>query len=155
MKEHFYQLTVEWTGNKGQGTLDYTSYERNHTISALGKPPILGSSDPSFRGDITKYNPEELLLASLSTCHMLWFLHFCAEHNIVVVEYTDHPKGVMEETPQGSGKFKSVTLYPEVTITNSDKAMLIDELHSKANKFCFIANSVNFKVTHVGKVVLT
>jgi len=146
-KEHLYKVTMKWTGNKGSGTSDYRSYDRDHVISTDGKPDIFGSADPAFRGDKTKYNPEELLISSLSSCHMLWFLHFCADNGIVVTEYVDNPTGIMTEKENGSGQFKEIILNPTVTIT--DKTMLdrLDGLHEKVHEFCFIANSVNFTVT--------
>ena len=146
MKEHVYKLTTKWTGNKGSGTSNYRSYERDHLISAENKPDIFCSADTAFRGDKTKYNPEELLVAALSSCHMLWFLHLCADSGIIVTEYIDNPTGVMTETENGSGQFKEITLKPAVTIT--DKKMLdkLDGLHEKAHEFCFISNSVNFPV---------
>src|SRR5580698_8486421 len=113
-KKHDYKLIVKWTGNKGTGTSTYTGYERNHSISIEGKPDILGSSDPVFRGDKTRYNPEELLVAALSTCHMLAYLHLCADAGIVVVDYTDNANGIMIETESGSGHFTEVTLNPVV-----------------------------------------
>ncbi len=149
MKKHNYKTKVEWTGNLGKGTLNYKSYERQHTISVEGKyQEILASSDPSFLGDKTRYNPEELFLASISTCHMLWFLHLCATQNIIVSEYVDNATGVMEETKNGSGRFTEVTLYPSVKIDSSDKINLANELHEEANKMCFIANSCNFDIRH-------
>lgn len=149
-KEHFYQLAIKWTGNSGAGTLNYRAYERSHIISADNKPEILASSDPSFRGDKTKYNPEELLVASLSSCHMLWFLHLCAENGIVVLGYVDNPVGIMTETEDGKGKFKEVKLAPIVTIKDPDSIDKINDLHKRANELCFIANSVNFIVKHQG-----
>lgn len=121
-------------------------------MSAPGKPELFGSSDPAFRGDPTRYNPEELLLASLSSCHMLWFLHLCAEAGIVVLDYVDNPTGVMEETAEG-GAFKEATLRPIVTVKEGSEA-LINELHQKANKKCFIANSVNFPVKHKATMLI-
>ena len=155
IKEHSYTLSVTWTGNTGKGTLDYRSYERSHTIMAQGKEPVEASADPVFRGDKTKYNPEELLLASLSSCHMLWFLHLCAESGVVVVDYTDQPTGIMEETDNGGGRFKDVTLHPTVTVTELSALDKLDNIHNKAHKLCFIANSVNFDVKHnpTGKTV--
>ncbi len=87
MKQHQYYTKLQWTGNTGKGTETYRGYERSHSISVEGKPVIEASSDPSFRGDKSKYNPEEMFLASLSSCHMLWFLHFCSEASVVVLEY--------------------------------------------------------------------
>lgn len=148
-KEHHYKTTVQWTGNKGSGTSSYRSYERSHTISVDNKPVIEGSSDPAFRGDKTKYNPEELLLASLSSCHMLWYLHFCSEEGVIVMEYTDNATGIMTENPDGSGHFKKVTLHPEVIVTEKSMIKKAKELHHKANQFCFIAKSMNFPVDHI------
>ena len=155
MREHFYELELKWTGNKGKGTSDYRSYERSHTISGTGKGTIFASSDPSFRGDQNKYNPEELLLASLSSCHMLWFLHLCSKQGIVVIDYVDHPKGVMEETEGGGGKFKKVTLFPIVTIKEAFPADRLEALHDKAHELCFIANSVNFEVNCKAKQLVS
>ena len=148
MKNHYYKVDIKWTGNSGKGTSNYTAYERSHTISVNGKAVINGSSDPSFRGDKTKYNPEELFVASLSTCHMLWYLHLCSEAGVVVINYEDNARGTMQETEDGSGHFAEVTLHPTVVI--SDKSMIekANELHDKANKLCFIANSCNFPIHH-------
>ncbi|GAB3955370.1 OsmC family protein [Spirosoma harenae] len=147
-KQHHYTLTVTWTGNKGEGTRSYRAYDRNHIISAENKPDIPGSSDPSFRGDKTRYNPEEMLIASLSTCHMLWYLHLCAESGIVVVEYTDSPTGIMEETADGGGHFTTVTLFPNVVVADETMVDQANELHHQANKLCYIANSCNFPILH-------
>ncbi|HLW19506.1 MAG TPA: OsmC family protein [Cyclobacteriaceae bacterium] len=144
-----YRVEVKWTGNQGLGTSDYKSYERSHSIMAEQKPMIYGSSDPSYRGDSFKYNPEELLVASLSSCHMLWYLHLCAEAGVVVVDYVDHAVGILAETPEGSGYFKQVFLNPEVTVSEARMARQAMDLHKTANKFCFIANSVNFEVLHL------
>lgn len=146
MKQHTYQCEIEWTGNDGQGTRTYASYRRDHVIRSADKPEIPASSDPSFRGDETRYNPEELLVASLSSCHMLWYLHLCAVNKITVVEYRDAAKGVMRENADGSGKFVSVTLKPRVIILEDDKRAQAADLHHKAHSLCFISRSVNFPV---------
>ncbi len=149
MKRHNYEIKVEWTGNEGNGTLNYKSYNRNHKIISDGKyDKINGSSDPSFLGDKTKYNPEDLFLSSLSACHMLWYLHLCSVHRIIVTEYLDNATGIMEETENGSGKFTEVTLNPKVKITDGNLIKKANELHEEANKMCFIANSCNFKIGH-------
>jgi len=149
MKKHYYKTTLEWTGNKGSGTESYRSYNRNHSINAEGKQhEIMSSSDPSFLGDPSRYNPEELFLSSISSCHMLWYLHLCSANQIIVTEYTDHATGLMEEDKTGSGRFTKVTLNPIVKVKEpnmKDKAIV---LHEEANKMCFIANSCNFKITH-------
>lgn len=148
MKEHHYSTDIDWTGNEGSGTSDYTSYKRNYLISSDGKPTIEGSSDPAFRGDRSKYNPEELFLASISSCHMLWYLHLCSENRIIVTSYTDNAKGTMTETKDGGGHFTEVTLYPVVTVTEISMIETANELHKRANELCFIANSCNFPIHH-------
>jgi organic hydroperoxide reductase OsmC/OhrA len=145
---HHYNATIKWTGNKGSGTSGYRDYERSHSILVTDKAEILGSSDPAFRGDKTKHNPEDLLLASLSSCHMLWYLHLCAEAGVVVVDYVDNAIGTMLETANGGGHFSEVTLQPLVTVSNETMIEKANELHQKANELCFIANSVNFPVLH-------
>ena len=147
-KIHQYSATIEWTGNKGTGTDGYSNYERSHQIIIDGKTAISCSSDPAFRGDKTKHNPEELLVSSLSSCHMLWYLHLCAEAGIVVTNYIDSATGTMGETSNGGGKFTEVTLHPSVTVTEERMIVKATALHKKANELCFIANSVNFPVRH-------
>lgn len=148
-KQHHYKLTVQWTGNTGEGTLNYKAFERSHTIIAEHKPEIQASSDPLFRGDKTKYNPEEMLVASISSCHMLWYLHLCSTNGIVVTDYTDHATGTMTETENGGGKFTEITLHPMVSITDAGLVEKANALHQQANALCFIANSVNFPVHHL------
>jgi organic hydroperoxide reductase OsmC/OhrA len=145
---HNYSLTTKWTGNRGQGTTGYRDYDRSHTISINNKPDIFGSSDTAFRGDATKHNPEDMLLASISACHMLWYLHLCADAGIVVTDYTDNATGIMQESAGGGGRFTEVTLHPVVTITNVSMIDKANSLHAKANEKCFISNSVNFPVMH-------
>jgi organic hydroperoxide reductase OsmC/OhrA len=148
MKQHTYHTNLQWTGNTGSGTETYRGYERSHIISAEGKQPIEGSSDPSFRGDKSKYNPEEMFIASLSSCHMLWFLHFCSEASVIILEYRDSPIGKMLESDDGNGKFSEVVLKPDVKVKEEWMIEKTGVLHEKANRFCFIANSCNFPVTH-------
>jgi organic hydroperoxide reductase OsmC/OhrA len=148
LKQHDYSLLVKWTGNTGQGTNNYRSYERSYTVSIDGKPALECSSDVAFRGDKTKYTPEELLVASLSGCHMLWYLHLCAEAGIVVTNYVDNATGMMVEMADGGGHFTEVTLYPTVTVVQQAMVDKANELHRKANQLCFIAKSVNFPVHH-------
>jgi organic hydroperoxide reductase OsmC/OhrA len=145
-REHTYSVSLVWTGNTGKGTSDYRSYARDHEINAPGKPPIYGSADPKFRGDSARYNPEELLVSALSSCHMLWYLHLCADAGIVVVSYEDRAVGTMQESNAGDGRFVGVTLRPHVRVTGSvEKA---EALHRRAHELCYIANSVNFPVDH-------
>jgi organic hydroperoxide reductase OsmC/OhrA len=148
-KQHHYQLKVTWTGNKGTGTDHYTKYERSHTIEIENKVPILASSDTPFLGDATKHNPEDFLLASLSTCHMLWYLHLCADAGVIVTSYIDNPTGILIQNANGGGSFSVVTLNPIVKVKHSNMIEKANELHVKANQKCFIANSVNFEVKHL------
>lgn len=153
MTTHRYQTTLRWTGNLGKGTVDYRAYGRNYEIDGERKgSAISGSSDPHFRGDATRYNPEELLVASLSACHLLAYLHLCAVNQVVVTGYEDAASGTMEESPDGSGRLTSVVLRPVVTITPESDPEKAQSLHAEAHRLCFIANSVNFPVTHEAAV---
>ena len=147
-KEHHYTTQLMWTGNTGTGTAHYRSYDRDHILSVTGKPEIPGSSDPSFRGNPQRYNPEELLVSSLSSCHMLWYLHLCAVNGVVVMDYKDEATGTMVETADGGGYFSEVTLKPVVTIADGGMSEKARSLHHDANELCFIANSVKFPVNH-------
>lgn len=147
-KKHHYKLNLMWTGNLGSGTSSYNAYSRDHEINVEGKPVLLSSSDPSFRGNKSRYNPEELLVASLSSCHMLWYLHLCSVNGVVVIDYVEEATGTMQETAEGGGSFTEVSLNPVVTVANEDMIELAQSLHSKANELCFIANSCNFPVYH-------
>jgi organic hydroperoxide reductase OsmC/OhrA len=153
-REHQYSVTVNWTGNLGSGTSGYGAYSRDHEIGAEGKHNIQGSSDPAFRGDRSRWNPEDLLVASLSTCHMLWYLHLAADKRIVVTGYTDQPEGTMEERSDGSGRLTRVVLRPAVTIIGIDDMDRANTLHRVAHEKCFIANSVNFPVACEPKIVV-
>jgi organic hydroperoxide reductase OsmC/OhrA len=144
-KQHTYEVTVDWTGNRGPGTSAYDTYARDHTISAGAKPDIAGSSDPAFRGDPARWNPEELLVAAISACHKLWYLHLCADAGIAVLSYCDHAQGTMVEDPAG-GMFAHVVLRPQVTVRPGDDMELARRLHHDAHSKCYIANSVNFPI---------
>lgn len=144
-KEHGYRSKLTWTGNKGRGTASYVAYDREFTISIDGKPDLPGSSDPAFRGDPQRHNPEDMLVASLSSCHMLWYLHLCSEAKVIVTDYTDNAIGTMVEDENG-GRFTEVTLHPVVTVAEESMLERANELHHKAHELCFIANSVNFPV---------
>jgi organic hydroperoxide reductase OsmC/OhrA len=148
LEEHRYALTVRWTGNLGEGTATYRGYSRDHDVEIPGLPVLKGSADPTFHGDRHRYNPEQLLLAALSQCHMLSFLHVAVKHGVVVTAYEDQAAGLMRTNRDGSGQFESVTLRPLVTTAGPVAAELLEELHAEANKVCFIARSVNFPVLH-------
>ena len=153
-KEHFYNAKINWTGNLGAGTSDYKSYSRAHEISAAGKDVIAASADPVYRGDASRYNPEELVVAAISGCHLLWYLHLCADAGIIVVDYEDKASGVLTENDNGNGKFSMVTINPRVVITSESDAKLAAELHTRAHELCFIANSMNFPVKFEPEIIL-
>jgi organic hydroperoxide reductase OsmC/OhrA len=143
---HTYRATVQWTGNLGAGTREYRGYSRDHTLGASGKPPIPGSSGLSPRSDPTRYNPEELLVAALSACHMLWYLHLCSNAGVTVASYEDEAEGTMETESDGAGRFTRATLRPRVVLSEGSTDVA-RRLHEEAHRKCFIANSVNFPVT--------
>ena len=153
-RTHRYSVRVTWTGNKGTGTASYRGYSRAHRIDGEGKATIEGSSDPSFGGDRTRWNPEELLLASLSACHKLWFLSLCAEAGVTVEAYEDEVEGTMVEEPGGAGQFASVVLRPRVTLRAGSDPVQAEALHARARSMCFIARSVNFPVEHSATVTV-
>lgn len=147
--DHHFEIATVWSGNIGSGTLDYRSYRRDYECSGNGKSAAIpGSSDPAFRGDKTRYNPEELLIASLSACHMLWMLHLCADAGIVVSAYSDRASGDMALNSDGSGQFRRVVLRPDLTLADPSRAGELAALHDRAHQLCFIARSVNFPVEH-------
>jgi organic hydroperoxide reductase OsmC/OhrA len=154
IRTHSYDVTVAWTGNRGSGTSGYREYGRDHEITVSGAgdagrpPPIAGSSDSAFRGDLSRWNPEQLLTAALAQCHMLSYLHACAAAGIVVTGYTDEAHGTMTETTDGGGHFIEVVLRPRVTVTTPDMVDKATGLHREAHEKCFIASSVNFPVRH-------
>lgn len=145
-KLHKYSATVNWTGNLGKGTTGYKDYSRSHDIGAPGKPMIPGSSDPAFNGDPSRYNPEDMLVASLSACHMLWYLHLAAVNKVVVLDYQDNAEGTMEEKADGGGHFLEVVLRPVITLTPGSNVETAKHLHHEAHEKCFIAASMNFPV---------
>lgn len=145
--DHHFEVRVQWQGNLGHGTADYRSYSRDNLVTAEGNPPIEGSSDKAFRGSPERWNPEEFMVAALSQCHMLSYLHVAATNGIVVTDYEDNASGTMRQTDNGGGHFTEVTLRPLVRISAGDPALALS-LHQKASELCFIAASVNFPVTH-------
>lgn len=150
--EHRYALQSQWTGNRGTGTSGYRDYDRSVTISIAGKPAIEASSDRPFRGDATKWNPEDLLLAALSECHLLSYLHACVTAGVVVVSYDDDATGLMTEDGRGGGAFTEVVLRPRVVVADQSMVAAAEAAHAQAREWCFIANSVNFPVRHEASV---
>ncbi|CAM05619.1 organic hydroperoxide reductase OsmC/OhrA [Saccharopolyspora erythraea NRRL 2338] len=147
-KTHSYAATVTWTGNTGHGTASYRGYSRDHDVEIAGKPRLAGSADPAFRGDPARHNPEDLLVASLSECHLLWYLALCSAAGVVVTGYRDEASGTMVEDRESGGHFTEVVLRPQVTVSDESMLSKAAELHQQAHAKCFIANSVNFPVRH-------
>ncbi|MDF2095257.1 OsmC family protein [Aquibaculum arenosum] len=155
MSQHRYVAEIVWTGNRGAGTANYRAYGREHEVRIAGKPPLLGSADPAFRGDASRHNPEDLLLVALSACHLLWYLHLCAEAGVVVMAYEDPAEGRMVLESDGGGRFVEVTLRPRVTLASGSDMAAQEKalaLHAEAHARCFIARSVNFPVRHEPEV---
>ena len=153
-KSHNYNTHITWTGvDKTGAAINYKNYSRQYKIEITGKPILNGSADSAFLGDASLHNPEDLLLASVSSCHMLWYLHLCVENNIIVTSYADKATAVMKTDNSGSGAFTSLCLNPLVGISNDSDADKAKSLHNAANKMCFIANSLNFKVEHRSEII--
>lgn len=148
-RRHNYRTTIVWTGNSGSGTSDYRSYSRNHDIRIEGKQTIGASSDPAFQGNPARVNPEELFLASVSSCQMLWFLHLCADAGIKVLEYEDNATAIMEESESGAGSFTKIVLHPKILVDEPSDVDRTALLHEEANNLCFIANSIRCRVEHL------
>jgi len=152
MKQHCFQMTTEWTGNLGTGTSAYRAYSRNYELSAQGKAMHIAGSSAVAIGDQSRYNPEELLVGALSSCHMLWVLHLCADAGIVVTEYADAALGEMAEHPDGAGEFTRVVLRPRMRITDAARVEEAIKIHDRAHHVCCLARSVNFPVEHQAEV---
>ncbi|MGN6704567.1 MAG: OsmC family protein [Rhodanobacter sp.] len=150
---HHYRVDVEWTGNRGSGTDGYRNYSRDHVIRVAGKPELAGSSDPTFRGDAARHNPEDMLVAALSACHMLSYLHMATVAGVVVTAYTDAAEGSMVTEGDG-GRFVEVVLRPTVTISATSDPARAEAAHETAHHACFIANSVNFPVRCEPRIVI-
>lgn len=152
--QHHYETTLQWLGNRGTGTSGYRDYGRELLLTAEGKHPIEASADRTFHGNADRWNPEELLVAALSQCHMLSYLHVAVLRGVVVTAYTDTAEGTMEQTGDGGGRFTSVTLRPLVTVESADMVDAAGAAHLEASEKCFIANSVNFAVHHEPRIVV-
>ena len=147
MATHTYELALRWTGNRGSGTSGYRDYGRDVVAHSTGMPELQLSADRTFRGDAARWNPEVLLVAALSECHLLSFLHMAVTHGVTVVDYEDTPVGTMEQAGIG-GRFTRVLLRPTVTVADAAHIDLVPQLHAEAAEACFIAASVNFPVEH-------
>lgn len=147
-EQHLYTSKIVWTGNRGEGTTHYRGYDRTWEIRTDGKPVIACSNDPLLGGDPTLPNPEDLLISSLASCHMLWYLHLASKAKIVVTSYSDDPIGVGETLPNGAGRFLSATLRPTIHVKAGADLAVADAIHHEVHKYCFIARSVNFPVAY-------
>ncbi|MBP3035994.1 OsmC family protein [Arthrobacter sp. zg-ZUI100] len=154
LSEHRYAINLEWTGNRGSGTASYRGYGRDHIVRADGLPDLAGTADPTFHGDRDRWNPEQLLLTALAQCHMLSYLHVAVKNGITVLAYGDAAEGTMRLNRDGSGEFTGALLRPRVTIAAGNSAAVAEELHTEANRLCFIARSVNFPVLHKPEITV-
>ncbi|MGU3291720.1 OsmC family protein [Williamsia sp. M5A3_1d] len=154
MAEHRYELDLLWTGDRGLGTESYRAYGRNHIVSSPVTDAIMGSADPQFLGDPSRWNPEQLFLASIANCHLLWYLHLASRAGVVVTDYRDHPTGTMRVHPDGSGEFTAITLRPTVTVTPASDSSTALALHDDVGRMCFIARSVNVLIAHRAEIVV-
>lgn len=145
---HDYKARLVWDGNLGTGTTSYTGYGRKYRLQIEGKPELVGSADPMFRGDANVYNPEDLFVAALSSCHLLSYLALCARTKINVIAYEDNASGTLLLRPDGGGIFESITLRPVVTLAPGSDEKRALELHETAHDLCFIAASVRIPVLH-------
>lgn len=146
MRAHQYKITTKWTGNKGHGTANVSAYKRTHIVISANKPELQLTTDNALYGDKNLHNPEDLLTASVSSCHMMSFLYLCALEGIIVIEYTDNAIGNLMEDPKGGGHFLDINLNPRFVVTEDSMVGSAIELHKKAHEICFIANSLNFPV---------
>ncbi|SEQ23920.1 OsmC family protein [Thalassovita taeanensis] len=154
VKEHGYTARVRWTGNRGQGTTGYRAYDRTWDVATPGKPVIHCSNDPLLGGDPGLHNPEDMLLAALSACHMLWYLHYASVAGVVVLAYEDDPRGEGEVAPSGAGRFVSATLRPRITLAPGSDVAAAEAIHERIHEVCFIARSVAFPVGYVAEYVV-
>jgi organic hydroperoxide reductase OsmC/OhrA len=152
-RQHEFSATIAWTGDRGEGTRHYRGYDRSWRIATPGRPPVECSNDPALGGDPAKPNPEDLLLASLAACHMLWYLHLASEAGIVVRGYEDSPLGVGETGSRGEGRFLRAVLRPTVVVARGTDLARADALHHEVRNYCFIARSVNFTVSYEARYV--
>lgn len=147
-RPHDFTAVIEWTGNRGEGTRSYRGYDRTWNIAQPGKAIIACSNDPLLGGDSSKMNPEDLLIASLAACHMLWYLHLASSAGLSVVSYRDEALGSGESERDGTGRFLSATLRPSITLEKGTDLELAHALHHEVHKHCFIARSVKFPVRY-------
>lgn len=151
---HDFEARIVWTGNRGEGTAHYRAYERTWEVRTPGKPPVACSNDPRLGGDPGLHNPEDMLIAALSACHMLWYLHLASDAGITVLAYDDSPLGHGESAASGAGRFTGATLRPRITVAPGTDLGRADAIHHEIGKVCFIARSVAFPVAHKARYVI-
>ena len=145
MSEH--KVTLEW--KRGTGDFSYESYNRDHVWVFEGGAQVPASAAPAYRGNPAHVNPEEALVAALSSCHMLTFLAVAAKKQFVVDRYSDHAVGLLEKNQKGKLAITRVTLRPRIVFggPTSPTSEQITALHERAHSDCFITNSVLTDVT--------
>ena len=153
-KRHEYPCRIKWTGNRGTGTSAYRAYDRTWNMAMEGKPVVNCSNDPLLGGDPSKYNPEDMLITALSSCHMLWYLHLCSTAGVTVTAYEDFPVGIGESEPSGAGRFVEAILKPKIIITPESDAEKAVSLHDEIHQHCYIARSVSFPVRYEPEIVI-
>ena len=142
--KHVFKANLDWLFSEKEAA----TLTKSHTITINDKPVLNVSAAKAFKGDPALYNPEDLLLSSVVSCHMMSYLYVCKQNDIEVVSYTDKAEATLEVLADGSGRFTVIKLNPKVRITNKDKIVEAQSLHKKANQLCFIANSCNFPILH-------
>lgn len=148
MTEHEFPARVVWTGNLGRGTTNYHAYQRTWSVATPGKSEIQCSNDPLLGGDPALHNPEDLLIATVSACHMLWYLHLASKAKIIVTSYVDDPVGIGETEANGTGRFVRAVLRPRIDVVEGADLAKAEALHHDVHRYCFIARSVNFPITY-------
>lgn len=153
-KSQEYRVRIAWTGNRGTGTSAYRAYDRNWDLESPGKPVVHCSNDPALGGDPSRYNPEDMLVTAIASCHMLWYLHLCSVAGIIVTSYSDEPVGVMGLQIDGAGQFEKVTLHPRIALKPGSNVEKARALHGEIHKYCFVSRSVNFPVLHEPIIII-
>ena len=148
MSNHYFKASLQWNLKSEADFKSKKIYTKNHTISFEGKESISVSAAKVFKGDPTLVNPEDLLLSSVTSCHMMSYLYVCQQNNIEILSYQDHSEAILEVNSDGSGKITKIILNPTIKIKDESKIDLAISLHKKANQLCFIANSCNFPILH-------
>ncbi len=140
-----FKVQAKWSS---KNALDVSINGKTHQVFIDDKSPLTVSAAKAFKGDETKYNPEDLLLSALASCHMMSYFYVCAQNGIELIDYKDEAVGVLELKADGSGAFTSVVLNPVVTISKSEMIDKAVSLHKEAHSICFIAHPCNVLISH-------